>query len=565
MIALRQVRSAAFPWACHDRLGRWVRTFFLSSLAVITAIVLHPSIGTAQIPGLEATVPAEETVQADPFGRDTPRGLVSGLVSAIAEDDRERAVRYLTLSEDRPEVLRPLEKARLEAALDLGGRLLSAADLSLAPEGASGDGLDPDIDRVGSLVTGDGERPLLARRGPDGSDAPVWRMDAATTAALLAFDGSAIARGALPRTWLSALPEGPDLAGAPTRDWLALFALAAAGYLVAWVLTGLRALAARRVSSANGPARLSRFVAVSGPPLQLGLAALFFTWGAGWLGVSVVARYQLGWIANLAIWLAVAWFLWRATDAAAGAILEGMSRRGQVTAYSAVTFFARVVKAILVLVLAAAGLRALGVDITAGIAALGVGGLALALGAQNLMANLIGSFTLIADRPVRVGDFCRFGTTLGTIEEIGIRSTRVRTLNRTIVTIPNGEFSNLHLENFTHRDRFLFQHVAGLIYATDPRTMRQILAAFRTLLEDHPRITPDTARVRLIRLGAYSKDVELFAYVEAADWNEYLEIQEGLILALMDIVESSASGFAFPTQTIDLGSGHARQLSREAA
>jgi MscS family membrane protein len=172
---------------------------------------------------------------------------------------------------------------------------------------------------------------------------------------------------------------------------------------------------------------------------------------------------------------------------------------------------------------------------------------------------------LIADRPVRVGDFCRFGETLGTIEEIGIRSTRVRTLGRTIVTVPNGEFSNLHLENFAHRDHYLFHHTVGLVYGTDPRTMRALLAAFRRVLVDHPRVTPDPARVRLVRLGAYSKDVELFAYVEAADWNEYLEIQEGLILALMEIVESSASGFAFPTQTLHLDPGREAADARTAA
>src|SRR5690606_22365912 len=132
---------------------------------------------------------------------------------------------------------------------------------------------------------------------------------------------------------------------------------------------------------------------------------------------------------------------------------------GQLTAYSAVSFLKRAFKALLALLFVASLLRAFGVNVTAGLAALGVGGLAIALGAQKLFENLIGSLTLRADRPVRIGDVCRFGSTLGTVEEIGSRSTRMRTLDRTVLTVPNGEFSTLHIENYSQRDRFWFHPV----------------------------------------------------------------------------------------------------------
>ena len=536
----------------------WLRRQSATVLPAVLCLGLVPGgSAQAQIPGLGSAAPASEiTAPADPFGRDTPRGLVAGLVAALAAADRGRIVEYLTPPDDV--FLTATQIGGIHEALDRAGDLTPPADLSLVPEGTSDDGLSPDDERVGTLATADGPIPLVAHRFDINTRVGnVWRLDADTTDVLLAFDVRTAPAETLPVTLLGTLPEGPRLAGAAIRDWLALAALALLGYGVAWSLTGLRHLVGGRIARDRGPSRLTRFVDVSGPPLRLGLSAAFFTWGAGLLGVSVVARYQLGWIANLAIWLAVAWFLWRAIDALAGAVLEGMSRRGAVTAYSAVAFFTRVAKVLLVLLFGAVALRTLGVDITAGLAALGVGGLALAFGAQKSMENLIGSVTLIADRPVRVGDFCRFGETLGTVEEIGIRSTRIRTLGRTIVTVPNGEFSNLHLENFTHRDEYLFKHDVGLIYATDPRTMRAILAAFRQILTDHPRVTADPARVRLVRLGAWSKDVEIFAYVRAADWNEFLEIQEGLILAIMDIVEDSASGFAFPSRTI--------HVEREAA
>ena len=252
-------------------------------------------------------------------------------------------------------------------------------------------------------------------------------------------------------------------------------------------------------------------------------------------------------------WLALAWLLWRWADAAGEVVLSRMSKRGQLTAYSAVSFLSRAFKVLLAVLFLAALLRAFGVNVTAGLAALGVGGLAIALGAQKLFENLIGSLTLLADRPVRIGDFCRFGDTLGTIEEIGIRSTRVRTLDRTVLTVPNGEFSTLHIENYSQRDRFWFHPVLNLRYETGTDQMRYVLQELRAMLARHPKVDSDSARVRLIGLAAYSLDIEIFAYVSAWDYASFLEIQEELLLSCMEIVEASGTGFAFPSSTLYLG------------
>ena len=197
-------------------------------------------------------------------------------------------------------------------------------------------------------------------------------------------------------------------------------------------------------------------------------------------------------------------------------------------------------------------LHALEVDITAGPAALGVGGLAVALGARKPMENLIGSVTLIADRPVRVGDFRRSGQTPGTVEEIGIRSTRIRILGRTVVAVPDGALSNLHLGDFAHRDRFLIHHAVGLTYDTAPRTMRAASERLRHVLHDHPQVLPEPARVRLVGLAAASRSIEIFAYIRAEDWNDHFAVQEELILSVMDAVEAVGAAFAFPTRTLQV-------------
>jgi MscS family membrane protein len=207
-------------------------------------------------------------------------------------------------------------------------------------------------------------------------------------------------------------------------------------------------------------------------------------------------------------------------------------------------------------------LDSFGFSVTALIAGLGVGGIAVALAAQKTIENLFGGLTLYGDRPVRVGEFCRFGDKVGTVEEIWIRSTRVRTLDRTVGTIPNAEFSNLQLENSARSDRMRLFAMIGVRYETTPDQLRYILVEVRKLLYAHERVTPDPSRIRFVGFGAYSLDMEIFAYVKTSDWSEFLGIREDIYLRIMDIIEASGTGFAFPSQTLYLGKDAAPAAER---
>jgi len=194
-------------------------------------------------------------------------------------------------------------------------------------------------------------------------------------------------------------------------------------------------------------------------------------------------------------------------------------------------------------------LRDLGADVIPLIAGLGVGGLAVALAAQRTLANFIGSLILFANKPVKVGDFCRYGDQIGTVEKIGLLSTRIRSLERTIVTVPNAEFSEMKLDNFAKRDQRLLQTVLQLRYETTPEQLRYVLAKMREMLLGHPKVTPAPARVRFVGYGAFSKNVEVFAYLYCQDQDTFLAIQEDILLRIEDIVNKAGSGFAFPSQT----------------
>ena len=195
------------------------------------------------------------------------------------------------------------------------------------------------------------------------------------------------------------------------------------------------------------------------------------------------------------------------------------------------------------------GADSMGISVAPLIAGLGVGGLAVALAAQHTVENFIAGLVLFADKPVRIGELCQFGEHRGTVEQIGLRSTRIRGIDRTVVSIPNSEFAKLRLVNYTRRDKILLKTVLGLRYETTADQLRHVLAALRHLLTQHPRIDAQSVRVRFIGYAAYSLDIEIFALAETDDWATFLAIQEDVLLEMMDVVSGSGCGFAFPSQT----------------
>lgn len=210
-------------------------------------------------------------------------------------------------------------------------------------------------------------------------------------------------------------------------------------------------------------------------------------------------------------------------------------------------------------------LRDLGADMIPLLAGLGVGGLAVALAAQRTFANFIGSLILFANKPVRVGDFCRYGDEVGTVEHIGLLATRIRSLERSVVTVPNAEFSETKIDNFAMRDQRLLKTVLKLRYETSAEQIRYILARLRQLLLGHPKVTPSPARVRLVGYGDFSKDLEVFAYLDCADHDVFLAIQEDILLRMEDIVIEAGSGFAFPSQTAYLTRDKGLDADRQRA
>jgi MscS family membrane protein len=210
----------------------------------------------------------------------------------------------------------------------------------------------------------------------------------------------------------------------------------------------------------------------------------------------------------------------------------------------------RLIKLCLVILCILALLSHFGFSVATLIAGLGLGGLAIGLAAQKTLGNLFGGVSLALDQPFRTGDYVRIGELTGTVETIGLRSTAVRTLDRTLVSIPNGDLADARIESFTARDRLRLSCTLGLVYSTSPATIRRIVAEIERSLRDHPKIWPETIIVRFAGFGPSSLDIEIMAWFELTDWTEFLGLRQRLYLKFMDIIEAAGSSFAFPTQTI---------------
>jgi MscS family membrane protein len=525
-----------------------------AALLVAATLLLHVAAVAAAPPPL--------------VGGDTPRRAVRGFLAAARDSNFSGAASYLDLRR-RPPAARPAQ-GRV-----LAQQLWVVLDRALAPDpeqlsddldGQPDDGLPPRVDRVGTIVTRRGPVDILLQRVTNDEGDPVWRVAAGTVAqipALYAELGYGVVEDLLPRPLLAW--RVLDIA---LWQWIALLLLIVLAYGASWIAARsmvrlLEPMVRRSRTSVD-----ERFLEALIGPARLAIGLLLVAVAVLALGLPLAARDAFAGLERAAGIIIVAWALVRLVDVGAGMAVERLRGRGRPAAVSMVPLGSKAAKVLVIALSVIATLQNVGMNVTGILAGLGIGGLAIALAAQKTVENLFGGITLILDQPVRVGDFCRFGDRVGTIEDVGLRSTRVRTLDRTVVSVPNGQFSALPLENFSARDRIWFHPKIGLRYETTPDQLRYVLVEIRTLLYAHPMVDPDPARIRFVGFGDSSLDLEVFAYVRTADYGEFLAVCEDLYLRIMEIVAASGTGFAFPSQTLymaaDSGVDAARTRAAEA-
>ena len=496
--------------------------------------------------------------------RSTPRAAVVGYLEACRDGDYERAAGYLDLAPVRPSERAkrgPVLARRLKEVLDQT-LWVDVEALSTEPDGDAEDGLPRTRDRVGVVETAEGPVDVFVdRSGPSG--ARVWRISAVTVAQvpdLVREFGTPPLAAKLPKPFVQV-----RLFEIALWQWIALLLVVIGAWALSWGAAMLLVRLARPFVARSTTDFDDHLLELVVSPLRLLLTVGFFALGSLALALTLPAREFLRSLEISLVVVGVTWLLFRLIDLVARTIEQHLDEESRASAGHFVPVGARALKAAIGLMAVLATLDSFGLDITAIIAGLGVGGLAVALAAQKTLENVFGGVTILADQPVRPGEFCRFGDQIGTVEEIGLRSTRVRTLGRTLITVPNAEFSTLQIENFAARDRILLNFTLGLRYETTPDQMRHVLVGIRELLYAHPRIDRDPLRARFVGLGDFSLDVEIYCYVNTRDWNDFLAVREDVFLRVLDAVAESGAGFAFPSQTAYLTQDEGTDGERAAA
>lgn len=522
----------------------------LAASAVALLLVTSPP-AFAQQPAAPPGIaePSEEV-----SGPETPRGAMLGYLVAARAGDYERAAEHLDLrrlpkaqQRERGVVLARQLKIVLDQTLWVEPSLLSTAE-----SGHPDDGLPRNLDRIGTIQTAKGGVEILLQRVPASEGGHVWKISGATVAQIPAL-WEQFGYGALGDLLPAPLFEIRILEIA-LWQWMGLLLVAGLAFAISWLVTVTVAHLLRPIVLRFRTTADDSLLEATIAPARFGIAILLFSIGVLALALAVPVRQFFVGLEKAAAIAAVAWLLLRVVDAFAVVTSQRLAQRGRTGAISMVPVGRKAAKVVLLVLAALAVLQNVGINVTGVLAGLGIGGLAVALAAQKTVENLFGGVSVIVDQPVRVGDFCRWSDKIGTVEEIGLRSTRIRTLDRTVVSVPNADFATLQLENFSRRDRIWLHTTLGLRYETTPDQLRHVLIEIRKMLYAHPRVHREPARIRFVSFGAYSLDLEIFAYVLTTDYDEFLAVREDIYLRIMDIVAASGTGFAFPSQTTYLAS-----------
>ena len=191
------------------------------------------------------------------------------------------------------------------------------------------------------------------------------------------------------------------------------------------------------------------------------------------------------------------------------------------------------------------------VDVGALIAGLGIGGLALALAAKVSLENLLASFVIFFDKPFIIGDLVSVNGVTGVVEKIGFRSTRIRTLEKSYLTMPNRLMIDNVLDNLSQRTFRRVSFNIGVLYGTTEEQLKNIVTAIQKYIDEHPHTNQD-GEIHFMEFGASSLDIMVLYYIDTMDWSVFLKIKEEVNFEIMRIVEHHGADFAFPTQTIHL-------------
>jgi MscS family membrane protein len=486
-----------------------------------------------------------DTGPEDALNRGTPRGSIIGYIEAAAAFDFEKAAEYLDLRNlpDEVEEVGGPELARQLNHVLSRAVWLDDYTVSENPDGLKGDGLPDYRDELVVITTRDGDVPLWMQHVPRGDGEMIWKLSNRSVALIpeLYDEYSYPAAVETIRGWF---PEDTSFLGLEVFKIFIVVML----MLLSWPAFYLIAVLLLRLFSSPKNPTYSLLRKVMTRPMVVVAILLVAEFALARLGISAKAEEIMkAQTVNTIVFIWALWLIINLVKKHQQEKLIKMGRPGAARLMQPLTTFAK----LLILLLGSLfWLSNVGVNISTVLAGLGVGGLALALALQKPLEDMMGALTLFTQAPIRVGDLCVYGGIKGHVEDIGLRSTLIRTLSNTLVHIPNARIAIMEIENLSARTKIRYWPTLRLRYDTTAEQLRTVLSNIVAMLEQHERVYDDPIRARFTEFDEDAILIKIHSFMKTTDFAESLEIGENLNFRVMEIVQASGAKFALPGKSI---------------
>jgi len=522
------------------------RRFFAACL--LACMVCTPLSVASQQEDLETVIGQEPITSIefrDNLGRDTPRTSFIGFLSAAEEFNFSQAVQYLDLR-NLPRNVSRIDDEELAKQLDFiikRGMKIDIDQLSAKPSGQVVDGLPEYRDELGRILGDDGEQTLYLQRVPGVDDNFIWKISNVSVALVPElYDYFSYP------DWIEyvkvRLPDDSSFLGIELFKWVIILGVAFLLFPVFW-LTGYA---------------ISRIISKPGAPMYPSIRRVL-TWPVPIVMILVItgkllnelglgARAQSFVQSRTVVTIVVVWLIFSLIDLMREKRKNRFLAQGRADAHILGRPLANALKLITLLAATLTWLSNAGVEISALLAGLGIGGVALALALQKPIEDLLGAVSLYSQQPIQTGDLCKYGTTLGFVEEIGLRTTRIRTLNDTQVSVPNCIIAHGPIENYSARKKMLYHPDLPLRYDTTGDQMKNIMDGIDAMARGHEKVIADSVRVTFTEFSQNAMMIKVRIYVDESDFGAYLSVVGELNLSIMQIVQDAGAHFAQGAQTI---------------
>jgi MscS family membrane protein len=520
----------------------------------VISVILMVAVGMVQA---QETQPESTAVTApvavvdkgpeDALGRGNPHDSIIGYLEAANAFKWEKAAEYLDLR-NLPEDVAELGGPELARQFN---HVLSRAvwfdDYSVteAADGVQGDGLPAYRDELLTVNTSEGPVPIWLQQVPRGDGAKIWKLSNRSIALIpeLYEEFSFSPPVERVRGWF---PEDAAFLGIEAFKWFIVIFVA----LLSWPVFYVIGLVLCRIFSSPEREIYPLVKKVFTGPLVLISILIVGQKTIVKLGAGVYAQETMK--AQTLSTIALVWVIWAILNLFKNyqqTKLMAIGRPGAAKLMQPLTTLFKILTLVFGLLF---WLNNIGVNITTVLAGLGVGGLAVALALQKPLEDMMGALTIFTQAPIRVGDFVRYGAETGTVEDIGLRTTRLRTLTNTVVSIPNARIASIETENLSYRTKIRYWPTLRLRYDTSPAQIREVTANILRMLEQDERVYDDPLRVRFTDFDEDAILIKVHSFAKTTDFTEFLEIAEALNFGTMEIVKAAGARFALPGKSIYL-------------